>query len=60
MQFVDEINNLLEIPKNLTDLGVVNPDIATLVEGALKDPSVGGNPIEMTHDNTMALLKACL
>jgi alcohol dehydrogenase class IV len=31
-----------------------------LVASALNDPSVGGNPIEMTAANTRALFEACL
>ncbi|WP_111734575.1 iron-containing alcohol dehydrogenase [Roseovarius amoyensis] len=58
--FVDQFNNSLGIPKTLTDLGVTNPDIDTLVEAALRDPSTGGNPIEMTPENTRKLLEACL
>lgn len=58
--FVDQFNDSLGIPKTLTDLGVTNPDIDTLVEAALRDPSTGGNPIEMTPENTRNLLEACL
>ena len=58
--FVDQFNDSLGIPKTLTDLGVTNPDIDTLVEAALRDPSTGGNPIEMTPENTKKLLEACL
>jgi alcohol dehydrogenase class IV len=58
--FVGELNEALSIPKNLTELGLVNPDIDRLVKGALIDPSTGGNPIEMTAENTRALIEACL
>ncbi len=56
--FVDEFNDSFAIPKSLTDLGVKNPDIESLVDSALQDPSVGGNPIEMTKENTRALFEA--
>ncbi|MEM7242462.1 MAG: iron-containing alcohol dehydrogenase [Pseudomonadota bacterium] len=58
-RFVDHLNDRLNIPSNLTELGVQNADIDLLVEGALKDPSVGGNPVQMTVENTTDLLKAC-
>jgi len=58
--YVDGLNAALSIPKTLTELGVTNPDLDTLIRSALKDPSVGGNPVEMTYDNTRALLEACL
>ncbi|SNR75814.1 iron-containing alcohol dehydrogenase [Puniceibacterium sediminis] len=57
--FVGELNAGLKIPANLTELGVKDPDIDALVASALQDPSVGGNPVEMTVENTTALLKAC-
>lgn len=54
--FVNDLNGSLNIPKTLGDLGIANPDIDRIVTGALKDPSTGGNPIEMTADNTRKLL----
>ena len=59
-EFVVELNASLGIPANLTELGVTDPDLDWLVESALKDPSVGGNPIEMTAENTRTLFQACL
>lgn len=56
--FVDDLNALLGIPKTLTDMGVKNPDIDRIVKGAMVDPSTGGNPVEMTAENTRALLMA--
>ena len=58
--YVVELNASLGIPANLTELGVIDPDLDWLVASALKDPSVGGNPIEMTESNTRALFEACL
>jgi 4-hydroxybutyrate dehydrogenase len=57
--FVGDLNAELGIPKNLKDLGVENPDLDKLTKSALQDPSTGGNPIEMTYDNTLELLKSC-
>ena len=58
--FVTELISGLDIPPNLTALGVENPDIDAVVRAALDDPSAGGNPIEMTYDTTKSLLQACL
>ncbi|MGP6088967.1 iron-containing alcohol dehydrogenase [Antarctobacter jejuensis] len=55
-QFVGEINATLGIPANLAEMGVTDPDKVALLEGAMKDPSCGGNPIEMTRDNTAVLI----
>lgn len=57
---VGELNRILSIPANLTELGVQNPDLDSLTRSALADPSVGGNPVEMTAQNTRALIEACL
>ncbi|RPE71989.1 4-hydroxybutyrate dehydrogenase/hypothetical protein [Pacificibacter maritimus] len=54
--YVADLNASLGIPKTLSGLGIENPDIDRIVAGALKDPSTGGNPIEMTPENTRALL----
>lgn len=58
--YVDELNAGMGIPKTLTELGVTDPDIDALTRSALADPSVGGNPVEMTAENTRALFEACL
>jgi len=57
--FVGELNASLGIAKNLSELGVTNPDIDRLVKDALADPSTGGNPVEMNEQNTRALIEAC-
>jgi alcohol dehydrogenase class IV len=58
--YVVKLNASLGIPANLTELGVTDPDMDWLVASALKDPSVGGNPVEMTEANTRELFEACL
>ncbi|WP_299769661.1 iron-containing alcohol dehydrogenase [uncultured Tateyamaria sp.] len=58
--FVDEFNASLGIPKTLTEMGINSIDIDRVVAGALSDPSTGGNPVEMTADNTRRLLLACI
>jgi alcohol dehydrogenase class IV len=58
--FVGEMNAALGIPKNLTELGVTDPDIERLAAMALEDPSAGGNPVPLTLENTKALIEACL
>ncbi|WP_395176380.1 iron-containing alcohol dehydrogenase [Roseibium alexandrii] len=55
--FVDEFNASMNIPKTLTELGVKDPDLEKLTAAALRDPSTGGNPIEMTEKNTRALFE---
>lgn len=57
--YVGALNAALSIPENLTALGISDPDLDHLTAEALKDPSVGGNPVEMTTENTRALFEAC-
>lgn len=54
--YVDGLNASLGIPAKLSGLGIKNPDIDLIVAGALIDPSTGGNPIELTRENTRKLL----
>ncbi|MBW4983289.1 iron-containing alcohol dehydrogenase [Mameliella sp. CS4] len=58
--FVQDLNDSLNIPRTLSDLGVTEEAIPTLVKGAIIDPSCGGNPIELTEQNLTALFKAAL
>ena len=60
--FVGGLVEQLNIPKNLTDLGladVSDADLERIAAAALTDPSAGGNPREMTAANTRALLESC-
>jgi 4-hydroxybutyrate dehydrogenase len=58
--YVDKLNASFGIPEKLSGLGVDDPDIDRIVAGALSDPSTGGNPVEMTRENTTALLLECV
>ena len=55
--FVKEFNASLKIPENLSGLGVTNVDIKKLTEEALKDPSCGGNPVELNSQNVGDVIK---
>ncbi|AMY67835.1 iron-containing alcohol dehydrogenase [Frigidibacter mobilis] len=55
-----ELRALLAIPENLTAMGVDPARLDELTEMALEDPSCGGNPVEMTRENTRALFAACM
>ncbi|SHH47772.1 4-hydroxybutyrate dehydrogenase [Cognatiyoonia sediminum] len=59
-EFVDQFNNDLGIPKRLSELGVSNPDMDRLVNGALNDPSCGGNPVTLNEGNLRELFEAVL
>ncbi|MBO9444546.1 iron-containing alcohol dehydrogenase [Ruegeria sp. R14_0] len=58
--FVQEFNDALSIPRRLSDLGVTEAAIPELVQGAIIDPSCGGNPIELNEANLTDLFKAAL
>ncbi len=57
---VQELNAMMAIPKGLAALGVNAARLDELTDMALQDPSVGGNPVEMTKDNTRALFEAAM
>ncbi len=57
---VMELRTLLNIPETLSAMGVQFADLDMLTEMALEDPSCGGNPVEMTRENTRALFDACM
>lgn len=50
----------LGIPETLAAMGVEAARLDELTEMALEDPSCGGNPREMTRENTRALFAACV
>ena len=54
--YVDGLNAAMGIPPTLRAMGIAAPEIDRIVEGAMKDPSTGGNPVAMTPENTRALL----
>ncbi|TCP40885.1 iron-containing alcohol dehydrogenase [Rhodovulum marinum] len=58
--FFGKLNAELGIPADLTALGVTDPDLDVLVASALADPSAGGNPVELTAENTRKLFEECL
>ncbi len=58
--FVMQTRLDLGVPNKLGEMGVGTDRIDELVEMALQDPSVGGNPVEMTAANTKALFEACI
>ena len=57
---VMELRSLLNIPENLSAMGVQFADLDMLTDMALEDPSCGGNPVAMTRENTRALYDACM
>ena len=58
--FVQGFNDSLGIPRGLGALGVTAEAIPDLVASALRDPSCGGNPVELTEDNLTALFRAAM
>lgn len=57
---VMNLRKTLNIPENLTAMGVKASDLDMLTDMALEDPSCGGNPREMTRANTRALFDTCM
>lgn len=57
--YVGDLCAELSIPQNLGALGIIEPDLDGLTKMALEDPSCGGNPIQMTFENTRSLYETC-
>ncbi|NOX40453.1 MAG: iron-containing alcohol dehydrogenase [Alphaproteobacteria bacterium] len=54
--YVLDLRRELSVPDTLSDMGIGTDKVEELVEGALKDPSCGGNPVVLTAENTRQLL----
>lgn len=50
----------LNIPANLTAMGVQANRLDDLAGMAIEDPTAGANPVAMTRENTRALFEACM
>ena len=57
---VMELRADLNIPTNLTAMGVDPARLDEMTVMALQDPSCDGNPVKMTTENTRALYAACM
>ena len=57
---VDELNATFEMPGGLGAMGVEESRLDDLTAMALEDPSVGGNPVGMTAENTRELFLAAM
>lgn len=57
--FILEFRKSLDVPETLTAMGIRPDRIDELAAMAMEDPSTGGNPVEMTLENTRALLADC-
>ncbi|WP_421703440.1 iron-containing alcohol dehydrogenase [Aliiroseovarius sp.] len=55
--FVQQFNDSLGIPRKLSDMGVTPDRMDDLVEGAIIDPSCGGNPVELNRTNLRELFE---
>ena len=59
-EYVLKLRADLGVPDKLAELGVGRDRIDEMTAMALEDPSAGGNPVEMTAENTKALFEACI
>ncbi len=58
--FVQDFNDGFDIPRKLSEMGVTADKMDALVEGAISDPSCGGNPVELTRENLRHLFNALI
>ncbi|MDI7863748.1 iron-containing alcohol dehydrogenase [Rhizobiaceae bacterium n13] len=57
--YVLSLRTELGVPENLTAMGIKPDRIDELTAMAIEDPSCGGNPVQMTLENTKALFLEC-
>jgi len=50
----------LDIPGNLSEIGVKEDKLELIANMAIVDPTASGNPKELNFNNTLSLLKECL
>jgi alcohol dehydrogenase class IV len=55
-----DLRATLDIPANLTAMGVQTARLDEMAAMALEDPSCGGNPVPLTLQNLRALYDACM
>ncbi|MEC9342512.1 MAG: iron-containing alcohol dehydrogenase [Pseudomonadota bacterium] len=60
LEFVAQLRADLDVPDTLSRMGVGTDRVDEMVEMALVDPTAGGNPVELTRENTKALFEACI
>jgi len=58
--YVLDLRISLGVPDNLGEMGIDTDRVEDLTAMALQDPSCGGNPVELTADNTRQLLLDCI
>lgn len=58
--FVQDFNDSLGIPRKLSEMGVDDKQLDEMTRQALADPSCGGNPVELTAENTRQLFIDCI
>ena len=58
--YVLALRDELAVPDKLAALGVKTDRIDELTEMALADPSCGGNPVELNHQNIKQLFRDCI
>ncbi len=58
-EFVLKLRRELNIPVNLTELGVGQENIKEMTRMAIQDPSGGGNPVPMDFESTLELYQSC-
>jgi alcohol dehydrogenase len=57
--YVLKLRSELNVPDNLTAMGITSDRIDELAAMAIEDPSAGGNPVALTLENTKTLFRDC-
>ena len=57
---IESLSKAVGIPSGLKELGVKEESIELMAENALKDVCAGGNPIDVTKEDAVAIYKAAM
>jgi alcohol dehydrogenase len=57
--YVLKLRSELNVPDNLTAMGITPDRLDELAAMAIEDPSAGGNPVALTLENTKTLFADC-
>ena len=60
LEFVLELRREMNMPVNLSELGVGRDRVEEMAQMAIEDPSAGGNPVRMELGGTVELYHRCL
>ena len=57
--FIVKFKKEINIPNSFFDIGVKNMDYHSIAENALEDPNIFSNPLKLTKQDLIEIIKSC-